>query len=620
MGLDIKTIYLLITILTALMSVSLLYTFAGSFRKGEGILAIILILHAVASVLIGARGKIPDLFSMHAAVVAYATAFSLNYVVMCRFFKLKFNWPVILAPVLAAAAGSLVLDNLNIRIIFYGTLYGIQHIFVILVLLRIRSLYHFRALNLIFLCNVIACLTFFSRASLATAFPESFDAIFNSSAMQTVTMVALFASLFFFMLGFLLLHLEWESGRVMIANRNLDERNRSLEEGEKKLQAALTAAEWANRTKSEFLANISHEIRTPMNSILGFTELLRLRITDPRQREFLDAIDSSGKTLLGLINDILDLSKIEAGRLTLQERAVDLADIALEIRQIFSTKIEEKKLSFDVRCDPSLPRLLMLDGVRIRQILFNLVGNAVKFTDEGMISLFLSCSRCPGSGNADIVLSIADTGIGISDTEQEAVFESFRQQKGQDQARYGGTGLGLSITRRLVELMGGTISVESEVGKGSLFTILLPGVNILTDAAAPLQTPAVQSGAARLRKATVLIVDDIELNRKLLKVYLEQHQFTVLEAADGALAIETAVAKRPDLILMDLKMPVMDGYEATRRIKVDEGLRSIPVIAVSASAFMENEARAREAGCDGFIRKPFNEQELMTELGRFLGQ
>ncbi|HNW29156.1 MAG TPA: response regulator [Spirochaetota bacterium] len=621
MVLDIKTIYILITILTGLMSISLLYTFAGSFRKGEGILAVILVLQMTASLLIGARGKIPDFLSYHGSVLSYATAFMLDNVVLCRFFKLKINWVLILIPIPAVAVTSIMINDMNARIIVFGAIFCLQHILVALVLARIRTLHRFRSLNLIYLCIIIAMVTFLSRAVLAAVFPESFIQIFNASSMQTATMIALFASVFFFMLGFILLHLEWESGKVIDANRKLDERNRSLQESEYKLRLTLVAAEAANRAKSEFLANMSHEIRTPMNSILGFTELLRLRISDQRQREFLEAIDTSGKALLGLINDILDLSKIEAGRLQVKPQPVDLADIAQEIRRIFSAKIEEKKLSLDIRCDPGLPSRLMLDGIRIRQVLFNLVGNAVKFTSSGGIALFLSSTRAPGSDKTDIILSVSDTGMGIKDSDKEAVFDSFSQQKGQDHAIYGGTGLGLAITKRLVELMGGNISMESEAGKGSIFTIMIPDVQIISAGQEPIRvgTTTNMSIPGQLRKATVLVVDDIELNRKLLRAYLDHHNLDVLEAADGAQAITVALERRPDLILMDLKMPVMDGLEATRRIKVDEGLRSIPIIAVTASAFVENEEQARKAGCDGFIRKPFQDAELMVELCRFLG-
>ncbi len=616
---DIKTIYFLITMISALMSFSLLYVLAGKFRKGEGILTVILMLHAVGGLLIGARGTIPDFLSLHAAVTAYAAAFSLSYVALCLFFDRRINWLIVLAPVAFIMAASPFINDLRIRIIYTGIQFGLQHVFVIGTVVLIRSNYRSRALNLIFLCNIIACLTFFSRALLALVVRESFENALSSTALQSATMVALFASLFFYMLGFLLLSLEWEGRQARNANRELDERNRSLLESEGKLREALGIAETANRAKSEFLANLSHEIRTPMNSILGFSELLGLRITDSRQRKFLEAISSSGKTLLGIINDLLDLSIIEAGHLTLRPSPVDLADIALDIRQTFSPIIMDKKLAFEIRMDPSLPGPLILDGVRFRQILLNLVGNAVKFTERGSISLLFSCSRCGRDGSTDIVVSVADTGMGVDESELEAIFDSFRQQKGQDHARYGGTGMGLSITRRLVESMGGTVSLESEAGKGSVFTVLLPGVAVDPGGTEARCKNAALVDAPVLRKATVLVVDDVKDNRMLMRAFLEEQGLDVIEAADGALAIHEAITARPDLILMDLKMPVMNGYEATRLIKVNEGLRSIPIIAITASAFMDSETEAFEAGFDGFIGKPFMRQNLLEELRRFLG-
>ncbi len=482
MRLDIKTIYILITFMTSLMGVSLLYTLWGVLRRGKGLLAVIPLLHAAASILIAARGLIPDLFSMHLAVTAYSAAFSLSYVVVCRFFGRGISRVIVLAPIATVAAVSPFVDDSPERVIFVGLIYGLQHLFVIHAIMRIGVSRRRRALNLILLCNVIAGVTFFTRALLAFLEPGSFDTTFNSGIMQSATMLALFSSLFFYILGFLLLHLERESEEVLTANRELDRTNRSLKESEEMLRGALEEAESANRTKSEFLANMTHDIRTPMNSILGFTELLRARIEEPRQREFLDAIESSGKTLLGLINDILDLSAIEAGRLEFRPGHVDLADISRDIVRQFASSIAEKKLSISMHADPSLPRAVELDEIRIRQVLTNLVGNAIKFTEEGSISLHISSSLRPGGDTTDIVLSVADTGIGIPESERESIFDSFSQMKGQDHARYGGSGLGLSIARRLVEMMGGIISLESEVGKGSVFTVLIPEVPVISHA------------------------------------------------------------------------------------------------------------------------------------------
>ncbi len=618
MELDIRTMYILITFMSGMMSISLFYTIAGGFRTGEAIIPVILLLHAAASILIGLRNAIPTFFSIHLPVVAYSTAFSLSYIAICDFFFRKRDWRLAVVPVAFTMLMTPFVEDLRSRIILVGFIYGLQHVIIISLLVGIRKGHRSRALDLIFLCNIIAGLSFFSRMALALAFPESFQTVFSSSVMQSVTMTALFASLFFFMLGFLLLILERKSEQVRIANRDLDERNRALEEGEGKLRVALEAAEAANRAKSEFLTSMSHEIRTPMNSILGFAGLLRARINDTRQRDFLDAIESSGKTLLGLINDILDLSKIEAGRLTLQMKPVNCADIAGEIRKIFLSKTGEKNLYFEIDIEPAFPKLVMLDGVRLRQILFNVIGNAVKFTENGGVNVAFSAVTRAADRRADITITVSDTGIGIEESELDAVFESFRQQKGHDQARYGGTGLGLAITRRLVELMGGAISVRSEAGKGSSFSIHLPGIETV---AAPdtRPLPVIDTVCARkIRKATVLVVDDIDLNRMLLRECLERNNLTVIEAADGAMAVESAVINHPDLILMDMKMPVMDGYEASRRIKFDGGFRSIPIIGVSASAFMEDEEKAKQAGCDGFIRKPIVEKELLEEICRFL--
>jgi signal transduction histidine kinase len=263
-------------------------------------------------------------------------------------------------------------------------------------------------------------------------------------------------------------------------------------EARQALHAAKEAAEVANRTKTEFLANMSHEIRTPMNAILGFAELLTLRVNDEQSRDYLRGISSSGSVLLSLINDILDLSKIESGRLDLGFDIIDPRMLCEEIRQIFSLRAEEKNLAFLMMINPDLPESLLLDETRIRQILLNLVGNAIKFTEKGSVSIRIDCQPVDGREEAvKLVIEVQDTGIGIPLEEQEAVFEAFRQREGQSSRKYGGTGLGLTITKRLVQMMGGIISLESEEGKGSTFRVTLGRVQVITSGS-PL--PAFQDG------------------------------------------------------------------------------------------------------------------------------
>ncbi|MBF0102480.1 MAG: response regulator [Desulfobacterales bacterium] len=403
--------------------------------------------------------------------------------------------------------------------------------------------------------------------------------------------------------------------------RGLEQLNKELEqkveERTAELKIAKELAEKASQAKGEFLANMSHEIRTPMNAILGFTELLEGKIKEEQNKQYLSAISSSGKTLLTLINDILDLSKIEAGKLELRYDAVNPRSILNEIKQMFSRKVDEKGIDFYVEIDDSLPERFLLDEVRLRQILLNLTGNAIKFVDKGFIKLSFNIK----SGRDEILelaFSVQDTGIGIPKDAQERIFESFEQQKGQNASKYGGTGLGLSITRRLIQMMGGEISVESEVGKGSTFTVILKNVKVAKVLDEIKSQDRQMISSVMFHKASILIADDVEYNRLLLKAFLNYPEMKLFEAENGREAIHHTRLYHPDLIIMDMKMPVMDGYEATRLLKKDEFLKTIPIVAITASVMLENDAKILEAGCEAILKKPFNKEKLVSELMRFL--
>ncbi len=396
-----------------------------------------------------------------------------------------------------------------------------------------------------------------------------------------------------------------------------DKQQQRLIRTENALKQAKEVAENASIAKSEFLANMSHEIRTPMNAILGFTEILAGKTKDRQHKEYLEAIRSSGKSLLKLINDILDLSKVEAGKLDLEYSTVNIISVFKEMKQMFSRKIKDKGLDFLVDIDPDFPKALMLDETRLRQVLLNLIGNAVKFTESGYIRLSVDSLVSDGE-LLDLVILVEDTGIGVPEDERESIFEPFEQQKGQSHARFGGTGLGLSITRRLLEMMGGDIFVTGDEGKGSIFNIVIGNVEILSCSESPdPKKKQTDTDAIMFERALILIADDIEINRKLLKEYLEDYDFSFLEAKDGQETVELAKQHHPNLVLMDMKMPVINGYKATQIIKHDNNTTNIPVIAVTASV-MKNQEKRIETICDGYLRKPVSKDELVIELSRFL--
>lgn len=376
----------------------------------------------------------------------------------------------------------------------------------------------------------------------------------------------------------------------------------------------------ANKAKSEFLANMSHEIRTPMNAILGFSELLKEEFENhPKYTEYISGISNSGKNLLELINDILDLSKIEAGKMEIKYEAVNMRKLIQEIRDIFSLKTSEKGLLFELVYDDTLPDSLILDETRVRQVLFNLVGNAVKFTENGSVSVkvFNNDPVLEGS-KVNLTIEVEDSGIGIADSQKDIIFDSFHQQEGQSTRKYGGTGLGLSITKRLTMMMGGEISLDSEVGKGSLFTVQLYDVRIaagIEDNRDSLRTNSPTD--YHFETSKILIVEDIDTNRQVLKLFLRPYKLEIVEATNGKEAIDALNNFKPDLVLMDLHMPVMDGYTARNLIKSNPNTKDIPVIALTASAIKEQVDEIIRT-FDGYLRKPVTKLQLLKELSRFL--
>ena len=392
------------------------------------------------------------------------------------------------------------------------------------------------------------------------------------------------------------------------------ERTQELAAQNEALAIARKKADEANEAKSEFLANMSHELRTPLNAVTGFSELLTSMVSDPKQQTYLDAIKAAGRNLLTLINDILDLSKIEVGRMNIHYAPVDLASIFMEIEQIFNIKIKEKNLDFSSTRSSGFPDWLYLDEIRIRQILFNLVGNAIKFTDAGYVKI--SAESTPkGENSIDLTLSVEDTGIGIFKQEQERIFNSFEQQSNQDTAKYGGTGLGLAITRRLVELMGGHLSVSSAPGKGSRFDALFFDVKMASSESRVLESGRVTLENVKFNRNRVLVVDDIESNRVLLKEILSKVNLEVSTAKNGQEAILLTNELKPELILMDIRMPVLSGFEAVEKLKARKESAHIPVIALTASSTRRDRTHAIRQGFDGFLTKPISFDRLITEWG-----
>jgi len=392
------------------------------------------------------------------------------------------------------------------------------------------------------------------------------------------------------------------------------------------LVTAKERAEAASRAKSEFLANMSHEIRTPMNGVVGMAQALNATILDDRQRDLLQIITNSGNNLVAIINDILDISQIEAGKLELKEAPFDFEAMTREVVRLLEVRARDKGIAVALDIDPEAPSRVIGDEGRIRQILVNLIGNAIKFTEVGRVDVRVSGSTL--GENAQLVVSVADTGVGIPAEKLATIFEKFEQVDNSRSRRYEGAGLGLAITKQLVGLMGGTIRVESAVGKGAAFRVelaLIVDTARASSAAAPcaaVSRPAPVDGGGAIRSARirVLLAEDNAVNQMVVKAMLSGEGVDIVCAENGEIAVAEFGKARPDVILMDVSMPKMDGVEATRAIRsMESGVRT-PIVAVTAHAMQDDADYFREAGMDDVVSKPVRKEQLLDAIRRLTGR
>jgi signal transduction histidine kinase/CheY-like chemotaxis protein len=405
--------------------------------------------------------------------------------------------------------------------------------------------------------------------------------------------------------GLLALYLVWMSYKQVREQRQL------LEE---KSRAEKTILE-----KSAFLANMSHEIRTPMNAILGFGELLASETLTPKQKQYVRSIRNSGEALLQLINDVLDMSKLEAGKVELQLEPTDLRVLCGFLQTMFAQQAMMKSLQLKFESDPNLPHALLVDRLRLRQILVNLIGNAIKFTPSGQIRVGVHWqAQEQDRGRGTLLIDVGDTGVGISPETQAKIFEPFVQVNPQRNEEAQGTGLGLSIVQRLTQMMKGTITLRSAPGEGSLFQLAFPGVAISARLpASDLETAETIVDFNDFKPAIILVADDNQTNRELMTGMFEGTHHQLLLASNGEEALARIRETKPDLVLMDIRMPVLDGRETLRAIRKTEGLELLPLVAVTASSLPDEEKDLRER-FNGFIRKPFSRRTLYDELTQFL--
>ena len=408
---------------------------------------------------------------------------------------------------------------------------------------------------------------------------------------------------------------------VVMGLRNVDRETREEIERKEQLEEALQRANRANEAKSLFLSNMSHDIRTPMNAIIGFTTLATNHIDNvERVEDYLGKIQASSTHLLDLINDILDMSRIESGKASVEEKPCDLVEAAEHLGSIVQSEVGEKGLRYEVDLSGLHHPIVMCDELRLKQVLLNILGNAVKFTPSGgSVSFSISEAAADADGKANYTMTIADSGIGMDEAFIKHIFDPFERERTSTLSGTQGTGLGMSIAKRLVDMMGGDISVTSVKGEGSTFSVTLP-LETLDEGAVPAQGDCRrQELSEQLHGLRILLVDDNLLNREIATTLLEDAGFVVEQAVDGRDAIDHLSDAAPgyyQLVLMDIQMPVMNGYEAATIVRSmeDPVISHIPILAVTADAFEEDRQRALDCGMDGHIAKPIEIDNLLSVL------
>jgi len=417
---------------------------------------------------------------------------------------------------------------------------------------------------------------------------------------------------------------EDETAQIMNIISNLVERinehNEQMYLKQIELEEARENAENASRFKSEFLANMSHEIRTPMNGVLGFVDQLSKAETNPERLKQFSIVKNSGETLLSIINDILDFSKIETGKMELESHPADVKQLFGDTAAIFTELVNNKKIIFKSTIDENLPKCLLIDQVRLKQVVFNLLSNAIKFTPEkGSVSLIVDIKQ-----ESNILhCSVIDSGIGIAKENQAKIFDAFGQEDSSTTRKFGGTGLGLSISSKLISMMGGQLQVSSELGKGSQFYFDIPMHQC--DKNSIVEQDALSDNTNHtlsLPKSYLLVVEDNRTNQMLIGIILDELGLTYDIAADGFEAIKLFKENIYDAILMDENMPNMNGIEATkniRRLEEDKSLKATPIIAVTANALSEDRERFINAGMDEYVSKPYSEKDIVNVLQKILG-